>query len=423
MKFIRKYYSKYELYFRNSFLYFSSTLVSAFIAIILNPFMAKNLSPEDYAIIGYFNSFNTAMLPIMNFSLITYYLRNYYKIDNERRRVVSDTILVTLLVYGLIILFISFGVFYIYSKSTDLSFPVYPYVLLAFAPVYFNNFITMYLVKCRMERKAGQYSKIIIINSVFASLLAILLVVIYKYGAVGKMSSLAIATLILGVYCFKQMLSKFQFDLSIVKDALKFGWPLSLSAIFWYFLSGVDVAMLEKLRNSYTLGYYNVALQISGYFALVYTAIAQAFEPDVYKAIADNNKRRLFKIIGGIIVFNAIPNLLFICFTPFIINVLTYGRYTESTEFARILAIKNITMTFYYSLITVIIGYGFTKSELIIRVVGAAICYCLFRVLISNFEFYGAAWGQVLSFVFLSIICVVFLFIKSGKLQKNIIGS
>ena len=50
--------SQYKTYFKSSFLYLFSALFTAAIGIAINPFMAKNLSPEDYAILGYFSSFN-----------------------------------------------------------------------------------------------------------------------------------------------------------------------------------------------------------------------------------------------------------------------------------------------------------------------------------------------------------------------------
>ena len=418
MNFIKQYYSKYKVYLQSSFLYLFSALFSAALGLLINPFMAKNLSPEDYAIMGYFNSFCIIIMPIMNFSLITYYLRNYYKIEEDQRQKVVDTILIALAVYGFFVLLFSFGLFYVYSLWTKLSFDIYPYVLLAFTPIYFSNFVTLYLAKCRLERKAVTYSKITIYSSILSVLLAILLVITYKYGATGRMLATLIAGVFPAIYCFKKMFGKFQFDIDVVKDALRFGWPLSVSAILWYFLSGVDMAMLEHLKNAQTMGYYNVAIQISGYFAIFYVAIAQTFEPDVYKAIADGNKTKLIKIIGGVIVLNAIPNLIFIVFAPFIIGLLTYNCYVDSSDFAQILALKNITITFYYSLITIIIGYGFTKSELMLRIIGAIISFIMFKLLISNFGFYGAAWGQVFSFIILSALSLTFLYMKLKK--KNI---
>jgi O-antigen/teichoic acid export membrane protein len=401
---------QYKVYLSSGFLYLFSSVFTAVIGIIVNPFLAKNLSPDDYAIIGYFSSFNLIILPILNFSLISYYLRNYYRIPEERKQRVRDTILLALLVYGFIALIVLYISFYLYSRWSNVSFPFYPYALLTFVPIYLNNIFILFQVNCRLKREAGKYGKITIFSAIISTALAILLVVIYKYGATGRLLALLLASTVTAVYCFKQLFEKIQFDVSVIKEAFLFGWPLSLSAVLWYFFTGVDRAMLEKLNDSYTFGYYNVGIQIAGFFSVFYTAISQTFEPDIYKAIAENKRQKLAKIIVGIMALNALPNIIFVLFAPFIIGLLTYNRYTDASGFAQIMAIKNITVSFYYAFITVIIGYGYTKSELVIRVIGAMICFITFKLLIVRFGFYGAAWGQVLAFIILAVIGGGFLY-------------
>ncbi len=403
---------KYKGYLKNSFLYLFSSIFTAMVGIAVNPFMAKNLSPQDYAILGYFNSFSLIILPILNFSLISYYLRNYYRIADERKQIVSDTILIALVVYGFIALVAVCSAFYFYCQWTKISFSYYPYALLTFVPIYLGNFTTLFLAKCRLERAAGRFSAVTIVSALLGTVTAILLVVIYKYGATGRLLATLLASVVTAIYCFSQLFGKLQFDFAVIKDAFRFGWPLSLSAMLWYFLSGVDYVMLEKLNDSHSLGFYNVGMQIAGYFAIFYTAIAQTFEPDIYKAIAEKKKGKLLKIIAGIVTLNSIPNILFILFAPFIIGLLTYNRYTDASGFAQILALKNITVSLYYSTITIIVGFGFTKAELLVRCVGSLVCVLMFKVLIENYGFYGAAWGQVFSFVILtsiSVCCLAYL--------------
>ncbi len=403
---------KYKGYLKNSFLYLFSSIFTAMVGIAVNPFMAKNLSPQDYAILGYFNSFSLIILPILNFSLISYYLRNYYRIADERKQIVSDTILIALVVYGFIALVAVCSAFYFYCQWTKISFSYYPYALLTFVPIYLGNFTTLFLAKCRLERAAGRFSAVTIVSALLGTVTAILLVVIYKYGATGRLLATLLASVVTAIYCFSQLFGKLQFDFAVIKDAFRFGWPLSLSAMLWYFLSGVDYVMLEKLNDSHSLGFYNVGMQIAGYFAIFYTAIAQTFEPDIYKAIAEKKKGKLLKIIAGIVTLNSIPNILFILFAPFIIGLLTYNRYTDASGFAQILALKNITVSLYYSTITIIVGFGFTKAELLVRCVGSLLCVLMFKVLIENYGFYGAAWGQVFSFVILtsiSVCCLAYL--------------
>lgn len=406
---------KYRVYLKSSVLYLGSSVLSAAISIAINPLMAKNLSPEDYAIIGYFTSFQLLLLPLLNFNLITYYLRNYYKIPDERRTIVADTILISSLIYGVLSLFVSLFLFYIYFQISKISFDFYPFALIAFLPVLLNNFINFYLVNCRLKREAIKYAKLNITNSIILATISIMLVVYYKQGAIGKLNSALIVSLFYSTYCFFKSLNKWQFDFSVLKDAIKFSYPLTLSALLWYFFTGYDRALLVGLNDNNTLGIYNVGLQIASILTVFYTAISQTFEPDIYKAIAENNNNKLVKLFSAIIGINAIPNILFIIFAPLIIGILTANRYLESTTYSQIFALRNITMSFYYMAIMVVVGYGYTKQEFIIRLSATIPIIIFMKLLVSNYTFYGAAWSQVIAFLVLAILLYLFIHFRIIK--------
>jgi Na+-driven multidrug efflux pump len=118
-------------------------------------------------------------------------------------------------------------------------------------------------------------------------------------------------------------------------------------------------------------------------------------------------------------VINAIPNLLFIPFAPFIIGILTSNRYVASSAFAEIFVLKNISMALYYLLVMVIIGYGHTKVEFLIRLLGTGVSIILLKLLINKYFFYGAAWSQVFSFIILSILLTIYLISNRRKILIN----
>lgn len=62
-------------------------------------------------------------------------------------------------------------------------------------------------------------------------------------------------------------------------------------------------------------------------------------------------------------------------------------------------------------IVNIIVGFGYTKQELIIRIFGAIISVLLYKYLVAHNQFVGAAWGQVLSFVIMSIFGLVLLVI------------
>lgn len=422
LSFLTEGFLKYKKSIKNAGFYFIASLIGMGISLLINPLMALNLSHEDYALMGYFTSFNSLFSPIIAFSLIVSYSRRYFLFDFQQRIRLRNTLVIALLFFSLITSVISIAALYVYVKINQVTFPFWPYAILSVSSLYFTNFYSFMLVELRMSKNAKKYALLFITRAVVAALLAILLVAVWKGGAFGKMLAASLSALIFGIYDLKKLLTKWEFDKAMFFDALKFCWPLALAGTLSYFFTGVDRALLEPLGNTHQLGSYNVAIQIAGYLAIFNTTLGQTFQPDIFKSIAQKNKMKTIKIVVGISLMNLIPIILFVIFAPFLIKLLTAGRYTDSTDFARIISLRNITDALYYSLSTIITGYGFSKIILYNRIIGTMISLGMFNVLISHYGFYGAAWGQVFSYFGLCVLSGMFILYKllQGRMLKNI---
>lgn len=399
-----------------AFIYLGSSVFATLINIAINPWMALNLSPDDYAKIGYFTSFQLLILPIISFNLVTFYIKNYYQIPEEKRIIVGDTILISSLIYGFFAMIVCYLLFYIYYLHSGVSFPFFPYAILSFVPVWLNGFLNFRLVQCRLTRDSKTFARITIFNALITTFFSVFLVVIFKYGAIGKLAATVICSCLIAILSWRKSFHKWQLDYPTIKQAFKFSYPLTLSGILWYFFSNFDRALLAPINDNNTLGIYNVGLQMAGMLTFFYTAIAQTFEPDIYKSIAEKNSRKMFKIIGGIFIINAIPNIIFIPFAPFIIGVLTSNRYIASSSFAEIFVLKNISMSLYYLMVMIVVGFGHTKQEFLIRLLGTFVSVIVLKILINKYLFYGAAWSQVFSFIILSSLLAFYLFLNKKKI-------
>jgi len=148
-----------------------------------------------------------------------------------------------------------------------------------------------------MNSNAKGYSLITITNAVFAALLSIIFVVIFRWGALGRFLSLFLVSFSVSIYVLKSMLTKMQFDKNHFVKALLFGWPISLSAMLSYFLNGVDRFILSKFDQTVNYALYSISLMILSFMNLLYTSLYQTFEPDLYKAISVDNRKKIFKIV------------------------------------------------------------------------------------------------------------------------------
>ncbi len=404
--------------------YLLATIVNTVLMLIINPFIAKNLSHSDYAIIGYHGAFQIILLPLVNFSLTSYYLRNYFLTPKDKLLELRDTINKMILYFGGFSLIICTIGFYIYFKVKNVQIPFFPFFLFSIITVYINNFITMKQIDFRLNKQAKKYFILTILLRITIIISTVFLVIVIPLGALGRMLATLVGTVVFGLFCYKTMNSGMKVNRTIIKSAFSFCWPLALASILWYFLSGVDILLLEKLNDIRNMALYNIAIGLTSKIAIFYAALAQTFEPDIYRAIASKKYIRMILIALSIILLNIIPNALLFIFAKPVVNILTYGRYIEASKFIRILIFKNISMSLYYTVILIIVGLGYTKSELLNRIIGAVLCYVMFDKMIKNYGYIGAAWGQTFSFLILTTIGILFILVQRKKMfeisEKNL---
>ena len=229
-----------------------------------------------------------------------------------------------------------------------------------------------------------------------------------------------ISAIVLAIYSFRKSLTKWEIDKTILRDSLKFGLPLTISALFWYFATGVDRVFLEQLGDNNMLGIYNVGVSIAAYMQILFTSLSSTFEPDVYQSISQRNLKKTLFIILIIVSLVAIFNIIFIACAPLLVKILTAGRYVSSVPFVRILALSNIIMAIYHMIVKLLVGYGYVKGELAVRICGALLAVLTFRYLIGNYGFIGAAWGQVFSFAILSFLGTAYLLYKKSTNRRSL---
>lgn len=398
-------------------------MVRAVISLAINPLIAMNMTHYDYALTGFYTSFNSLLLPIFSLMYGQYYSRNFFKLktDEERDQLGSD-LLSSRLVFNVFELIFILLAFTIYARVQNIEFPVFPYAVITFSTIIFNSIYTFYLLKLKMRKNAKGFFMVSLYHALVLPALSILLVVVFKLGALGKLSAMFLTAFLFTAFLYPKISKGFRLKKDVIVDSLKFCWPLILAASSGYFLRGFDRALLVNINDSVQLGLYNVAITISGFLMIFQTSINNTFQPDIFEAVAQDNKKKLFIVLGGISFLNLIPIIVFVILAPLIFSLLTAGRFTEAYTYARILAFRNITSGMAYSITGVLIAYGYTKISMISEIGGAIISIFLFKYLIGKYQFFGAAWGQVFSYFGIILIALIFIFIKVKNKNNLTLG-
>lgn len=361
------------------------------------------MSPKDYAITGYYSSFTALLSPLIVFHMFHYYAKRFFECDEEGRKVLKATICKALIWFsGLLSIFSFFSVLlYVVRDGDSSGLPVSPYLALTVFAIPVSGLFTLMQTDLRMRRKASTFFKVTVTQGLMLAGMNLLMVAGLKMGALGKTLAPFIIQLAFFIYCVYSYRDsmKSPFDWALFKKMVKFCFPLTLAAMLGFFANGYDRVYLERLNNVTELGNYVVGIQIAMYINVFQNAIGSTFKPDLFEAVVKSDYKKLTKVIGLLMGSIIIIAVVFIILCPIIIRVLTAGKYMSSTPYAQIGALSVVSSMMYYVVSEITIAKGFTYITLINSVVSSAFCILVFYVLITNFQFIGAAWGLVLAYI------------------------
>jgi O-antigen/teichoic acid export membrane protein len=166
-------------------IYMLASIIPMFIHLVTNPLIALNMTPVDYAIVGYFTSFNSLLTPLITFYAFAYYTKRYFELADNERLVLKATIFKSLIFFSFILATISFIVLFLYMKllNKDSTMPFFPYAFLSIFTIPLGGIITLQLTDYKMERKSKSYFKLSVSQGLTGVGLSLLLVVGIKLGA------------------------------------------------------------------------------------------------------------------------------------------------------------------------------------------------------------------------------------------------
>lgn len=410
---------------KNLGIYMSASLIPMALSLITNPWIAKNLPPVDYAIIGYYQGFNTLLTPFINFYLLHYYTKRFFETTDSEREKLRATIFKSLIYFSLILSIIAIGGLYIYTayfnKDSQISF--FPYAIISVMSLPVVGIYSLSLTDFRMQRRSWDFFKLSVSNGILVTFVTLLFVVIFKWGAFGKLSATLMATTAVFIYLLikNRKLLAIPFDMTTFKTAAKFCSPLVIAAMLTFFSSGYERVVLERMGDLVEMGIYVVGATIAGYISVFSKSIDDTFQPDIFQSIVKKDYKKCFKVISVKVALISIVVIAFIATAPFVIDILTAGRYTSSVGYAQIVAVSSVTSMLYYSFSQVTIAMGYTSITLTNKIIGSILSVIAYTVLINKYGATGAAWGVVLSYIFFFIGNIILVIIKNKiHVTKNI---
>lgn len=412
--------NKIFTYIKHISTYFGASLIPMALMLAINPLIALNMSPEDYAITGYYSSFNSLISPLIVFYMLHYYNKRFFELDEVGRLQLKALLFKAVTAFSFVVSVLCFLALFGYIKifNDELQFPIMPYLAFSVFAIPLTGLYNLELADYRMSRESKSFFRLSVFNGVLLVILNLAFVVLIKWGATGKLIAPLVTNVVVFLYLFikNRKLLQIKSSWRDFGEILQFCWPLTIGAMLGYFSSGFDKTFLESVGNVTEYGFYIVGSSIAGYLTTFSTSISSTFQPDIYEAIAKNNNRLLARTAALQIGLIAVTVVVFIVLCPLVIRILTAGRYVDSTVYARIISVSTITSAIYYIINNYTIAKGYPRLYLYTTVISSILIVILMPIVVKHFEYLGGAWMVSGSFVILAITNLILLnFCKRAK--------
>ncbi len=399
----------------NSIYFMIPSIFSMLIQLFTTPIFARNLSPTDFSIIGYFTAIGAIYSSLINYSLFSYYMRGFHaRSEEENNHVISTTVLF-LMLSNMVFLAVNYVGWSIYFRLARVSFPFYPYLLITYINSFLGVFTGALFMYYKMYKKPYRFMWYSILSTIINIGLGLYLVVNLHLGATGKLLAIMCGNGLVGLIAFRLLCRELVIDWQVIRNAFKLGYPMIVIVLLSIPVTNLDKLLLERNRDIINYSYYTIGMQFSGYLMMMYTSIYQAFEPDVYK-FANTSKRKLGFLAFFIFGFAAVCNLIFALLSKPVIGFLTSYRYTGAARYANIFVWSNYFLLMTMFLAAVFVAKGKTLS-LLWRKVAVSMCGTgLLYYSVDRWGFMGAAGTRVAVNVF---DCALMLFIGLVLLRRG----
>lgn len=400
-------------YSKNLLIYFGASLIPMALSLAINPLVAQNMSPRDYAISGYYTSFSTLIGPIIWFYFVQFYIKEYFRKDRDERFKLIALIAKSLVWFSGSLSLICLLLLYIYLRyiKSSSELPIFPYLLLMIITIPLTGLYNLKLANDRIRKKATSFFKLSVTNGILNVLLTLALVVFLHLGAFGKLLAPLLTALVIFVFMLRKYRRYLCYNIKIKEylPVIKFCLPLALSASLGYFTNGYPTTYLEGLNDVTNYGIYIVGYSIGHYLVVFSTAINNTFQPDLYESVVKRKwKNYTLYVLLQLSLISFIV-IAFVIFAPWLIKILTAGRYVEATPYAQIIALSTFTSSLYFIINNFSIVTNHPTYYLYTTILGSLFIVLALPWFVSNWGFYGGAWINVVSFIVFSLINVIIL--------------
>jgi O-antigen/teichoic acid export membrane protein len=380
---------------RHSAVYGVGGLVARILAIVLLPLYTRYLTRSDYGAIGTLIALVAVLAVLLRLGTQSAFFRFYFdsKKPSDRLVVVRTAFWFTMTssTLGLVLgLALADEISQLLFSTGDRADLVRAAFVGLWAQMNYGQLTSLF----RVEQRSTSFVIASLANVLITIGATILLVVVFREGALGVIVGNFLGTLAvyLGLLAYRREQLGLQFDWGLFKRMEHFGLPLLPSALALWAINFSDRFFLTHFSGTGETGIYQIGVQVSSVIVFLLMAFRLAWPAFAYSIEDDREAKRTYPFV--------LTYLIFVCswlslalglLAPWIVRLLTTPQFYEGAEVVAILA---FAATAFAGYAVVVIGVGRarqTRFNWIVTGAAAALNIGLNIALIPSYGQMGAA--------------------------------
>lgn len=389
--------NKHKYLAKNVGLFSISSFVPRILSFVLIPIYTNCLSTAEYGVSDLLTTTVSLLLPFFTLDIQDAVMRFALDKKYEKSDVFTVALRIILIGTGLVTL----GAF----VASTLKIPgLENSYLIFFVLMYFttalSNSLTMF---CRGIDKVN----VLVVGGVLQSVIMlsanILFLVVFKWGLAGYLLANTLGSLVAVFWYFiKAKLHKYitkAVSKSVLKDMVRFSFPLIFSVTAWWINSASDRYILTWMSGVAVSGLYAVAYKIPGILSVFQSVFYQAWSISAIKEFDKDDKDGFISNMYNMMNFG----MVFVCSVIIVLNIpiakiLYTNEFFEAYKFVPPLLVSvvfNAMALFIGSIFTAVKD---TKTLSVSTIIGAVINTVCNFVFIYYWQAYGAAIATMLGY-------------------------
>lgn len=389
--------NKHKYLAKNVGLFSISSFVPRILSFVLIPIYTNCLSTAEYGVSDLLTTTVSLLLPFFTLDIQDAVMRFALDKKYENSDVFTVALRIILIGTGLVTL----GAF----VASTLKIPgLENSYLIFFVLMYFttalSNSLTMF---CRGIDKVNVLVVGGILQSVIMLSANILFLVVFKWGLTGYLLANTLGSLVAVFWYFiKAKLHKYitkAVSKSVLKDMVRFSFPLIFSVTAWWINSASDRYILTWMSGVAVSGLYAVAYKIPGILSVFQSVFYQAWSISAIKEFDKDDKDGFISNMYNMMNFG----MVFVCSVIIVLNIpiakiLYTNEFFEAYKFVPPLLVSVVFNAMALFIGSVFAAVKDTKTLSVSTIIGAVINTVCNFVFIYYWQAYGAAIATMLGY-------------------------